>query len=122
MPIRIGVSPRAWMMKGEAAWKAPSAAAPLISVRRLRCGLKIDEVICSPLAVRCVSFLNVASPGAQGSRRRAVLGEDQAGHWILQPVSAAAPAAFSPGTGFLTVNMLSGSPWGGCASPANTVL
>src|ERR1700758_2440085 len=47
---------------------------------------------------------------------------DQAGHWILQPVSSTEPAAFSPGTGFLTVNILSGSPCGGCASPTNTVL
>src|SRR6201992_1013830 len=46
----------------------------------------------------------------------------QAGHWILQPVASAGPAAFSPGTGFFTVNMLSGSPCGGCASPTNTVL
>src|ERR1700742_5381050 len=48
--------------------------------------------------------------------------DDQAGHWILQPVSSTEPAAFSPGIGFLTVNMLSGSPFGGCASPTNTVL
>src|ERR1700759_752688 len=47
---------------------------------------------------------------------------DQAGHWILQPVASAGPAAFSPGTGFFTVNMLSGSPCGGWASPTNTVL
>src|SRR5258708_36874916 len=46
----------------------------------------------------------------------------QAGHWILQPVASTGPAAFSPGTGFFTENMLSGSPFGGCASPTNTVL
>src|SRR5207248_9009165 len=45
-----------------------------------------------------------------------------AGHCILQPVASTGPAAFSPGTGFLIVNMLSGSPCGGCASPTNTVL
>src|SRR5277367_1179511 len=45
-----------------------------------------------------------------------------AGHWILQPVSSTDPAAFSPGTGFFTVNRLSGSPCGGWASPTNTVL
>src|SRR5260370_17428223 len=46
----------------------------------------------------------------------------QAGHCILQPVASAGPAAFSPGTGLRTVNILSGSPCGGCASPTNTVL
>ena len=29
MPIRIGVSPRAWMMKGEATWKAPERGGAL---------------------------------------------------------------------------------------------
>src|SRR5690348_3772815 len=47
---------------------------------------------------------------------------DQAGHCILQPVASTLPAAFSPGTGFLMVNMLSESPLGGCASPTKTVL
>src|SRR5260221_532356 len=35
MPIRVAVSPRAWMMNGEATWNAPSAAAPLM--RELGC-------------------------------------------------------------------------------------
>src|SRR5258708_27942616 len=34
MPILIGVSPRAWMMKGEATCSAPMAAPALISARR----------------------------------------------------------------------------------------
>src|SRR6185437_6175072 len=59
-----------------------------------------------------------AMPGA--SRRRASFVKGQAGHLIVQPLTG--PAAFSPGTGFFTVNILSGSPCGGCASPTNTVL
>src|SRR5713226_7672192 len=55
---------------------------------------------------------------ATGARRSVC----QAGHCILQPVASAGPAAFSPGTGLRTVNILSGSPCGGCASPTNTVL
>src|SRR6478735_7168202 len=58
-------------------------------------------------------------PGACGAGRSFV---DQDGHWILQPVDSTLPAAFSPGTGFRMVNMLSGSPLGGCASPTKTVL
>src|ERR1700751_5735229 len=46
----------------------------------------------------------------------------QVGQTSLQPVSSTEPAAFSPGTGFFTVNMLSASPCGGCASPTKTVL
>src|SRR5581483_11668414 len=53
---------------------------------------------------------------------RAPMALRQAGHCILQPVDSTEPAAFSPGTGLLMVNMLSGSPCGGCASPTNTVL
>src|SRR5260221_2109446 len=34
MPILIGVSPRAWMMKGEATCSAPMAAPARISARR----------------------------------------------------------------------------------------
>src|ERR1700739_3821877 len=73
MPIRAGVSPRAWMMKGDATWKAPSAAAPLISVRRLNFGLKACEVMSSPWWI--VDFLlgYVGSPGAlrhRAPRRR----------------------------------------------------
>src|SRR5664279_4214095 len=52
MPIRIAVSPRAWMMKGDATWKALSAAAPLIRVRRLNFGLKGCVVMISPSEVR----------------------------------------------------------------------
>src|SRR5258708_4250252 len=45
MPMRIAVSPRAWMMNGDATWKAPSAAAPFISVRRLNFALKAGDVM-----------------------------------------------------------------------------
>src|ERR1700694_3479696 len=55
MPIRIAVSPRAWMMKGDATWKAPSAAAPLIRVRRLNFGLKACVIMNYP-PDRCVSW------------------------------------------------------------------
>src|SRR4051794_22226700 len=33
------------MMKGEATWKAPSAVAPLISVRRLNFAVKVGDVM-----------------------------------------------------------------------------
>src|SRR5450631_3895639 len=55
MPIRTAASPRAWTMKGEATWKAPSAAAPLISVRRLNFGLKVCGVMIFSPAGRRVS-------------------------------------------------------------------
>ena len=51
MPILIGVSPRAWMMNGEATWNAPRAAAPLISVRRLNFGLKVEVMAFSGVAL-----------------------------------------------------------------------
>src|SRR5207302_1424852 len=41
---------------------------------------------------------------------------------MLQPVSPTGPATFSPGRIVCTVNILSGSPFAGCASPANTEL
>src|SRR6202162_4736278 len=48
MPIRIAVSPRAEMIKGDATWKAPSAAAPVTSVRRSSLRLKLCDVMRSP--------------------------------------------------------------------------
>src|SRR5665213_2361719 len=75
-PIRIGVSPRAWMMKGEATWKAPSAAAPWIRVRRLNFGLKVCEVMNSPgesLIFFLGKFLGMAGRLARCSTRRQVV-------------------------------------------------
>src|SRR6185312_17090551 len=46
----------------------------------------------------------------------------QVGHFTWQPVSSTEFDALTPGTGFCTVNMLSGSPLGGWASPTKTVL
>src|SRR5258708_37723331 len=65
-----------------------------------------------------VVFLLEGSRLAVDARRDVV--HRQAGHCILQPVSSTDPAAFSPGTGLFTVNMLSGSPCGGGAPPPNT--
>jgi hypothetical protein len=45
------------MMKGEATWKAPSAAAPFIRVRRSNFGLKID-VVMSFSSAGCCSYLS----------------------------------------------------------------
>src|ERR1700712_3858286 len=100
MPIRTAVSPRAWIMKGDATWKAPSAAAPFISVRRLNFELTGDVMRSSPLRL-LVLFLAFQAPW-----RQAYIVVCQAGHCILQPVASAGPAAFSPGTGLRTVNIL----------------
>src|ERR1700712_5170640 len=112
MPMRIAVSPRAWIMKGDATWRAPSAAAPFISVRRLNFEVKAGDVMSSPFE-DLVSSLAFDRPAPSGARLQIVL--CQAGHCILQPVASAGPAAFSPGTGLRTVNILSGSPFGGWA-------
>src|ERR1700674_4939016 len=48
MPIRIGVSPRAWMMNGEAICSAPSAVAPFRRVRRSNFGMRIVGVMSFP--------------------------------------------------------------------------
>src|SRR5258708_35889505 len=61
MPIRIGVSPRAWMMKGEATCSAPSAAAPFRRLRRSNVGLRIDGFM--SFSRCCFSFL-IARNGA----------------------------------------------------------
>ena len=45
MPMRIGVSPRAWMMKGAATCRAPTAAAPLRTVRRSKRLEKVDFIM-----------------------------------------------------------------------------
>src|ERR1700694_501620 len=66
MPIRIAVSPRAWMMKGDATWKAPSAAAPLIRVRRLNFGLKACVIMNYP-PDRCVSCFKFYRHGEERS-------------------------------------------------------
>src|ERR1700704_813823 len=100
MPIRTAVSPRAWIMKGDATWNAPSAAAPFISVRRLNFEVKAGDVISSPPGI--VSFLLGYLDCV--ARLRAPGNLCQAGHCILQPVASAGPAAFSPGTGLRTVN------------------
>src|SRR4051795_3099484 len=58
MPMRIAASPRAWMMKGDATWKAPSAAAPFMSVRRLKVAVKSGNVMRFPPEdfVSCLIF------------------------------------------------------------------
>src|ERR1700730_4460012 len=48
MPIRFGVSPRAWMMNGEPTCSAPSAAAPFRRVRRSNFGMRIVGVMSFP--------------------------------------------------------------------------
>src|SRR5229473_5031856 len=66
MPIRTAASPRAWMMKGEATWKAPSAAAPLISVRRSNFGLKVCGVMIFPPAGLLTFLLAVIARSQRG--------------------------------------------------------
>src|SRR3954468_4148178 len=72
------------------------------------------------LSLLLLLVAELISPGAVSPRRQPF--RIQAGHCTLQPVFSTGPAAFSPGTGFFTENILSGSPCGGCASPTNTVL
>src|SRR3954451_20345642 len=62
MPMRIAVSPRAWMMKGDATWKAPSAAAPLMSVRRLKVAVKVGNVMSFLLRIFCF-LIGYLAPG-----------------------------------------------------------
>src|ERR1700759_2724134 len=109
------------MRNGEVTWKAPSAAAPFTNVRRFSFGPRICEVMCCSFS--CCDALSSTCdlPGAfLGTPGNSLV--HQAGHCILQPVASTGPAAFSPGTGLLMVNILSESPCGGCASPTNTVL
>src|SRR5258708_33826556 len=67
MPIRTAVSPRAWMTKGDATWKTPSAAAPFMSVRRLNFAVKAGDVMSSPPKDFC-SSLAFRSLGAVSRR------------------------------------------------------
>src|SRR4051812_11510436 len=106
------------MMKGDATCNAPSAAAPLMSVRRLNVATKVGDLISHAPGDYLALLVGVAIAW----RRYAPGNRCQAGHCILQPVASTGPAAFSPGTGLRTLNILSGSPCGGCASPTNTVL
>src|SRR6267378_519268 len=68
MPIRTAVSPRAWMTKGDVTWKAPSAAAPFMSVRRLNFAVKAGDVMSSPPMDFLFSSLAFRSPGAASRR------------------------------------------------------
>src|SRR6267154_3138876 len=68
MPIRTAVSPRAWMTKGDATWKAPSAAAPFMSVRRLNFAVKAGDVMSCPPTDFLFSSLAFRSLGAVGRR------------------------------------------------------
>jgi hypothetical protein len=56
------------MMKGDAICKAPSAAAPLMSVRRLNFAVKAGEVMSSPPKDFLFSSLAFRSLGAVGRR------------------------------------------------------
>src|SRR5260370_13949949 len=68
MPIRTAVSPRAWLTKGDATWKAPSAAAPFMSVRRLNFAVKAGDVMHSSPKDFLFSSLAFRSLGAVSRR------------------------------------------------------